>query len=36
VEAGKKVYTNRDEHSPREGDPPASWDALVALIKGAA
>lgn len=33
VEAGKIIYTNRDEHSPREGDPPASWDKLVELIR---
>jgi hypothetical protein len=36
VEAGKTIYTNRDEHSPQEGDPPASWDRLVSIIKGAA
>lgn len=36
LEAGKKIYTNRDEFSPKEGDPPASWDALVSLIRGAA
>ena len=36
VEAGKTIYTNRDEHSPQEGDPPASWDRLCALIQGAA
>lgn len=32
VEAGKTIYTNRDEDSPREGDPPARWDTLVELI----
>jgi hypothetical protein len=33
VEAGKTIYTNRDEHSPKETDPPASWDKLVELIR---
>jgi hypothetical protein len=36
VDAGKTIYTNRDEHSPQEGDPPASWDRLVQIIQGAA
>lgn len=33
VEAGKTIYTNRDEHSPQEGDPPASWDRLIELLR---
>jgi hypothetical protein len=36
VDAGKTIYTNRDALSPQIGDPPATWDALVSLIKGAA
>lgn len=34
VDAGKIIYTNRDDHSPQEGDPPASWDRLIELIRG--
>jgi hypothetical protein len=33
VEAGKTIYTNRDELSPKDGDPPASWDRLVELLR---
>lgn len=33
VEAGKTIYTNRDELSPKESDPPASWDTLVSLLR---
>lgn len=33
VEAGKTIYTNRDEHSPQAGDPPASWDKLVEILR---
>jgi hypothetical protein len=33
VEAGKTIYTNRDELSPREGDPPASWGQLVERLR---
>jgi hypothetical protein len=33
VDAGKTIYTNRDEHSPKDTDPPASWDRLVELIR---
>jgi hypothetical protein len=32
VEAGKTIFTNRDAHSPQQGDRPASWDRLVELI----
>jgi hypothetical protein len=34
VEAGKTIYTNRDEHSPQPADPPVSWDRLVELLRG--
>jgi hypothetical protein len=34
VEAGKTIYTNRDELSPKPSDPPPSWDALTALLRG--
>lgn len=33
LEAGKTIYTNRDELSPKDGDPPASWDRLVELLR---
>ena len=33
LEAGKRIFTNRDEHSPKEGDPPASWDRLIELFR---
>jgi hypothetical protein len=33
VAAGKTIFTNRDEHSPKEGDEPASWESLVELIR---
>jgi hypothetical protein len=33
VDAGKTIYTNRDEHSPQEGDPPASWDRLIETLR---
>jgi hypothetical protein len=33
VEAGKTIFTNRDEHSPQQGDRPATWDRLVELIR---
>ncbi len=33
VDAGKTIYTNRDELSPKETDPPASWDRLVELFR---
>jgi hypothetical protein len=32
VEAGKRIYTNRDEFSPKDGDPPATWERLLELI----
>jgi hypothetical protein len=32
VDAGKHIYTNRDEFSPKEGDPPATWERLLELI----
>jgi hypothetical protein len=33
VDAGKTIYTNRDEFSPQEGDPPASWDRLIEALR---
>jgi hypothetical protein len=33
VDAGKTIYTNRDDLSPQDGDPPASWDRLVELLR---
>ena len=33
VGAGRTVYTNRDEFSPQEGDPPASWDRLIEMLQ---
>jgi hypothetical protein len=34
VAAGKTIYTNRDEHSPQEGDPPVTWDSVVEVLRG--
>lgn len=34
VDAGKTLYTNRDEHSPKEGAPSPSWASLVTLLQG--
>lgn len=33
VEAGKTIYTNRDFYSPRDGELPPSWDALVSMLR---
>ena len=32
VDAGKTIYTNRDEHSPKEGER-KTWGELVRLIR---
>lgn len=32
VEAGKPVYTNRDAHSPKVGDPAPSWTRLIEAL----
>lgn len=34
VDAGKTIYTNRDELSPTVGDPPPTWDQWVEAIYG--
>lgn len=34
IDAGKTLYTNRDEHSPKEGAPSPSWASLVTLLQG--
>jgi hypothetical protein len=33
LEAGKTIYTNRDEHSPKEGDPSPTWERIVEQIR---
>lgn len=33
VQAGKRIYTNRDEHSPKEGDPPPTWERLLEVLR---
>ena len=35
VASGKTIYTNRDEHSPQDGDPAPRWDQLIEVLRGA-
>jgi hypothetical protein len=34
-EAGKRIYTNRDEFSPSEEEPAPTWDAVAKVLCGA-
>lgn len=33
VEAGKTIYTNRDEHSPQAGAPAPTWESLIEVLR---